>query len=274
MTITFGSLFTGIGGMDLGLERAGLVCKWQCEINPFCRQVLQKHWPDVPKYTDATKFAMRVYDCDPEDEEGFVRCPRCNDEFGDCECVGVDQLQDECGVVDLIVGGDPCQENSNARRSAETLSPSLGGEFIRIVEQLMPSFVLRENPATVRKDAPWPWWRFRNELERLGYVCVPFRLRACCVGADFRRERLFVFAELPGSERKGLEGDVREIMERERDWRQDANPAGPDRWSATPRICGRVDRIPKRMERLRGLGNSVVPAVAEFIGRQIIAHCK
>jgi DNA (cytosine-5)-methyltransferase 1 len=50
--MTFGSLFAGIGGLDLGLERAGMECRWQVEIDPFCRKVLTKHWPDVPKYED------------------------------------------------------------------------------------------------------------------------------------------------------------------------------------------------------------------------------
>lgn len=50
--MTFGSLFAGIGGMDLGLERAGMTCRWQVEIDPFCRKVLTKHWPEVPKHGD------------------------------------------------------------------------------------------------------------------------------------------------------------------------------------------------------------------------------
>jgi DNA (cytosine-5)-methyltransferase 1 len=52
--VTFGSLFAGIGGMDLGLERAGMECRWQVEIDPFCRKVLTKHWPHVPKYGEYT----------------------------------------------------------------------------------------------------------------------------------------------------------------------------------------------------------------------------
>lgn len=52
MTLTFGSLFAGIGGMDLGLERAGMTCRWQVEINPYCQRVLEKHWPNVTRHAD------------------------------------------------------------------------------------------------------------------------------------------------------------------------------------------------------------------------------
>lgn len=51
--LSFGSLFSGIGGMDLGLERAGMVCRWQCEVDAFASQVLAKHWPGVARYGDA-----------------------------------------------------------------------------------------------------------------------------------------------------------------------------------------------------------------------------
>jgi DNA (cytosine-5)-methyltransferase 1 len=50
--MTFGSLFAGIGGIDLGLERTGMECRWQVEIDPFCREVLRKHWPNVKRYED------------------------------------------------------------------------------------------------------------------------------------------------------------------------------------------------------------------------------
>lgn len=256
--------------MDLGLERAGMECAWQVEIDPFCQKVLEKHWPNVPRFSDVTKFCRRVYDCEPETEDGEVICPRCGIEFGECECIGTDQLTDEYGFPDIIVGGDPCQENSNARRSGTIRSPSLGGEFIRIIDELQPRFVLRENPASVRSDAPWPWFRFRAELESRNYAVVPFRLRACCVGGDFRRERLFLFAELQESERTRLKRDVGKIMERANQRRYDADTTGPNRWSSTPRICRGVDRIPNRVDRLRTLGNAVVPQVAEWIGKRIL----
>lgn len=269
----FLSLFTGFGGMDLGLHRAGLECVAQVEIEPYARKVLEQAWPDVARFSDVTKFCRRLYDCGPEDEEGYVYCPRCDAEFGECDCIGTDQFLDEHGSVDLVCGGDPCQENSNSSRNG-VRSPSLGGEFIRIIDELRPRLVLRENPSVVKKDAPWPWWRFRTELERMGYAVLPFRLRACCLGADFRRDRLFLLGELQGTECTGLEGDVGQVMEREREGGQNPNIARSDRWSAVARVCGRGVRIPHRMERLKGLGNAIPPVMGEFIGRMILESDK
>jgi len=59
MTITFGSLFAGIGGLDLGLERAGMKCKWQVEIDAYAQRVLAKHWPDVRRHDDVMTTSGR-----------------------------------------------------------------------------------------------------------------------------------------------------------------------------------------------------------------------
>jgi DNA (cytosine-5)-methyltransferase 1 len=268
--MNFLSLFSGIGGLDLGLERAGMRCVGQVEIDPFCRRVLAKHWPDVSRFEDVEKFCRRISDCEPENEDGEVYCPRCKTEFGECGCVGTEQYTDEHGFPDLIVGGDPCQRNANCWRHG-TGAASLGCEFVRIVDQLRPLYVLRENPAVVRSDAPWPWHEFRSALEDIGYAVVPFRVRACCAGADHKRERLFLFAELQDADRAGLEGDEREVVARTIEGRQDTDAPRPNRWNATPRICRGADGIPNRVDRLRGLGNAVVPQVAEIIGRAIIA---
>jgi DNA (cytosine-5)-methyltransferase 1 len=79
MMMKFGSLFSGIGGMDLGLERAGMECRWQVEIDDYATKVLEKHWPAVPRFRDVRE-------------------------------VGKHNLE----PVDLIAGGFPCQDISNA----------------------------------------------------------------------------------------------------------------------------------------------------------------
>lgn len=238
---TFGSLFTGVGGMDLGLERAGMVCKWQVELESYRRQILERHFPGLRRHDDARTFP-------PSDPSEWW----CH----------------------LIAGGDPCQANSNACRAADPLAESLGGEFLRILDAVRPRLFLRENSGSVRKNAPWPWWRFREHAERLGYAVLPFKLRACCVGADHRRERMFLLGEIQDANQAGLQRDVCEEMAGEDFWRQDANPAGSDQWTAIPEVCGGAHGIPAGVDyrkRIEACGDAVVPQVAEWIGRRILA---
>lgn len=243
-TPTVGSLFSGIGGFDLGFERAGFEIKWQVEIDSFCQKVLEKHWPHTDRYADVNRV---------HSEETCFGCDDC--------------LQ----PVDVIVGGDPCQRNSNAwRYGAGFESPA--DHFIRLVDALRPRVVVRENPSAIRADAPWPWWRFRAELECLGYGVLPFRLRACCVGADHARDRLFLLAALSDAHGTRLEGDECEELADQNHGRYDAHATGPDRWYATPRICRGADGISHRMDRIKSLGNAVIPQITEWIARQIKPH--
>ena len=232
--MTFGSLFAGIGGMDLGLERAGMQCRWQVEINPYCRKVLAKHWPDVPRHDDVKTF-------NPE----------------------------EWPVVDIICGGDPCQGNSNAGSVHKREREDLAIHFLRIVAAVRPRFVLRENPSVTRPGAAWPWQRFRAGLESLGYSVLPFRVRACCLGLDHQRERLFLLAELPNTNSQ---------RPQRLDWsRVEAGHAGGEAGRlqrhhdiSSPRFCRGTDGVPARVDRLVGAGNAVAPSVAEWIGRRLM----
>lgn len=234
-TMTFGSLFAGIGGFDLGLERAGMECRWQVEIDPYCQRVLAKHWPNVARWDDVRTWPQ------PDTER-----------------------------VDVICGGDPCQSNSAAVGGGESKQQSLGGEFIRIVDALRPRIVVRENPSLVRKDAPWPWWRFRSELESLGYAVLPFRLRACCFGTFHQRDRLFLLGELADTSSERLEG--RKAKEETGITSEPAGLLHADDWLALSASRGLRSRagFPGYVDRIRGLGNAVVPQVAEWIGRRLI----
>jgi DNA (cytosine-5)-methyltransferase 1 len=236
--ITFGSLFAGIGGFDLGFERAGMRCEWQVEIDDYCNRVLEKHWPHVRRWRD-----VRTFPPEPAADWG----------------------------VDVICGGDPCQANSNTRKHGHVSQPSLGREFIDIVDALQPRIVVRENPTSVRRDAPWPWWRFRSELESLGYAVVPFRLRACCFGAEHRRDRLFLLAEMAYSDTERPQRAIIKEMEITEAGTNRLCPFyGCHRWSSAPRISRRGDGVSHRLDRVGSLGNAVVPQVAEWIGRRIV----
>jgi DNA (cytosine-5)-methyltransferase 1 len=233
--LTFGSLFAGIGGFDLGFERAGMRCAWQVEIAEFPSRVLAKHWPNVRRWDDVRTF------------------PPAGD-----------------WSVDVICGGDPCQENSAARTFGNVSQQSLGGEFIRVVDALRPRIVVRENPSHVRKDAPWPWRRIRSALESLGYAVLPFRLRACCIGAKHQRDRLFLLAELSDADRDGLEG--RQAIHTRGVQSELPRLVDEYSWPDIPARVGYHSRngLPGYVDMVKAAGNAVVPQVAEWIGRRIV----
>lgn len=163
--MTFGSLFAGIGGMDLGLERAGMKCSWQVEIDPFARRVLAKHWPNVRRHDDVTTFPY--YGTRKEWE------------------------------VDLICGGFPCQDISFAGKGAGITGKRSGlwKEYKRIVCELRPRFVLVENvPALLVRGLDV----VLGDLATLGYDaewdCIP----AAAFGASQLRERVFIVAYRAG----------------------------------------------------------------------------
>lgn len=238
-----GSLFSGIGGMDLGLERAGFELKWQVEIDPYCRRVLERHWPTVRRWDDVRTWPQ------PDTER-----------------------------VDLVFGGFPCQDVSNAgkRVGIEGERSGLWFEFARVIRELRPRFVLVENvPALLIRDRGMG--AVLGELAECGYDA-----EWDCVGADFmgstqHRERVWILAYandagLQGPIWAGQQGEAWPSWETARceSVRSDRGPwpPGPRAVSAIPRMA---DGPTHRMERLRGIGNAVVPQVAEWIGRRIIA---
>lgn len=279
--LTFGSLFSGAGGIDLGFERAGMVCKWQVELNPFCREVLHKHWPRVPRWDDACTFPPpawiqceccdnflctwhggHAHDCDEEE------CP----ELEVWDELGLNPYEDPHPLwhVDVICGGDPCQANSAAVGGNSSEYESLGGEFVRIIDALRPRIVVRENPTFARKDAPWPWWRMRSELESIGYAVLPFRLRACCFGADHQRDRMFLLGELADANSIRLQGREEETQ----GWRPSESTRRIHSADWFPVYAPRGIRsragVPDYVERVKALGNAVVPQVSQWIGERLM----
>ena len=112
MSLAFGSLFAGSGGFDIGLERAGMTCKWQVEINKHAIKVLAKHWPNVKRHDDVKTF-------EPDDSEDWY--------------------------VDVICGGDPCPFRSQARTIHGTKSEDLWPHYLEVVRRMRPIWVLREH---------------------------------------------------------------------------------------------------------------------------------
>jgi DNA (cytosine-5)-methyltransferase 1 len=290
-----GSLFSGIGGLELGLERAGLGrTVYQVERDAYARHVLARHWPDVPRFDDVRTV-------------GAHNLPR----------------------VDVICGGFPCQDVSAAGKMAGIGTPDaptsrsgLWFEMRRIIDEQRPTWVVVENVAhTWRRYVPL----VRRELWDLGYASLPLRVRACDVGARHERARILLVAGDPadvgglrwgaaaeraggwfGGEGRGpadrggapadahgpgspdgerLGGDARKAAGEAAE--RDAGEVAPG-FGLPPRpwvlrgvhgIPGGVDGPWKRAgwtgarlreARIRGLGNSVVPAVAEAVGRLIV----
>jgi DNA (cytosine-5)-methyltransferase 1 len=276
MTLTFGSLFAGIGGFDLGFERAGMVCRWQVEIDDYCRTVLAKHWPDVTRYEDVRE------------------CGRANLE-----------------PVDLVCGGFPCQPFSAAgkRRGAED-DRNLWPEFRRIIAEVKPRWVVAENvPGIVKIYLD----TVLSDLEGLGYTTAQVVIPACAVDAPHRRDRLWIVAYcknvtdvfrrrhkssgqssengchrlrtgsiddrlvLRSNETLPTDGaTVAESLGHRPQGQLEAGATpGPtirdgSRWPVEPPVGRVAHGIPRRVDRLRALGNAVVPQVAEFIGRLIV----
>ncbi len=168
MTYTVGSLFAGIGGIDLAFSWAGYHTAWQVEIDDYCTQVLQRHWPDVPRYRDVRGVTGRG-------GKGWRRYERL-------------------APVDVMVGGFPCQDISVAGRGAGIQAGTRSGlwfEFARLIGELRPRAVLLENvSAILARDGNV----VIGSLAALGYDARWGTIRAADAGAPHQRERWFCVA--------------------------------------------------------------------------------
>lgn len=222
--MTFGSLFAGIGGMDLGLERAGMECRWQVEIDPFARKVLAKHWPNVKRYEDVRTVDWR-----------------------------------EVERVDLIAGGFPCQpfsSSSRGRKRGMADDRWLWPAMCAAIQALHPAWVLGEN--VTQLDGP-ALEQVVSDLEAIGYeVAPPLEVPACAFGFDHWRARLWILGHADRNREPG-----RPVYAEASVLPRDSSHAGD---------VGEADGLPSRMDRLAGLGNAVVPAIPEWIGRHILSE--
>jgi len=284
-------LFSGIGGFSLGLKRAGMETIGFCEIDPFCRKVLAKHWPDVTVHTDIRGLNGKDYK----------------------------------GRADVICGGFPCQPFSQAgkRRGTED-DRHLWPEMLRVISEVRPTWVIGENViGFVKMELD----SVLSDLEREGYQTRAFIIPACGIDAPHKRDRVWIIAhangegESDGPVNEGPRPRQLELMadpnsgfstvtqqavqagratiissskdvadsESERVQRlwssgeqkphtyggQKLSLCGSERprpayWEAEPGMGRVVDGIPNRVDRIKGLGNAVVPMVVEVIGNAIM----
>lgn len=239
--LTVGSLFAGIGGIDLGLERAGMRVKWQVEIDPFCQRILAKHWPDVKRYG------------------------------------GIKELSGtELESVDLVCGGFPCQDVSQAAYHPAGFAGQRTGlfwEFARLLRILRPKYVLMENVPGLIDDG---LSEVLGELASIGYDAEWEVLQANWFCLPHIRKRLFVVA-YPMRFGWGIfepiyQSDVEDAQRRFKDQNLLFTGNDWDSWEVLAENLRKDNGPPSRVDRNRitRIGNAVVPQVAEYIGKLII----
>ena len=280
----YGSLFTGIGGIDLGLDMAGMECVWQVEVDDYCTQVLEKRWPNATRYRD-------IFELNGKELES----------------------------VDLICGGFPCQPVSVAGRRGGTSDERwLWGEFARIIRQVKPRWVVAENvTGLLSANSGRAFAEVLRDLAESGYDAVWDVFPAGGpggVGAPHRRERIFIIAKLADTDSISRRRSSKQRRITKRKFQQskqkgskmgsqvercgklcgkenvaDTDSTQRKRNSSTVRISekhtdisssswwksepdvGRVAHgVPNRVDRLKALGNAVVPQVAKQIGEMIM----
>lgn len=159
------SLFSGVGGLDAAVSQAfGATVVAHCEADPYCRQVLARHWPGVPCFEDVRALTAA-----------------------------------DVGAIDCICGGFPCQNLSVAGKG-DGLTGAKSGlwwEYLRLVRELRPGIVVIENVPPLYRKSAWRW-QVEGPLATLGYRVIWTLCRASDVGAPHRRERTFALAVLPG----------------------------------------------------------------------------
>lgn len=261
------STFSGIGGLDLAAERAGFCTVGQCEWADYPTKILEKHWPTIPRWRDIRTLTG----------ESFY------------ERTGM-------RTVDVISGGFPCQPFSNAgkRRGAED-DRYLWPELLRVIQEIRPAWFVGENVAgivTMALDT------VLSDLENIGYTAQPFIIPACAVDAPHRRDRCAIVAYTNGggriyggpeiksaetweyaqcntikrgedvsdTESDGLQRE-RAAREQERRTRLEKGKSerrchvrDGERWPVEPGVGRVVNGVPNRVDRIKCLGNAVVPA--------------
>ncbi len=235
------SIFSGIGGLELGLERAGMTVVGQVEIDPFCRKVLAKHWPEVPRHEDV-KTCVQWWRSEPRP------------------------------AVHVVAGGFPCQPFSTAGLRRATTDERWGWPWMfDVVRELRPVYVVVENVAALLDDADAFGWLL-GDLASIGFDAEWSVLSACALGAPHMRDRLLLVAypdRRHGQAGLGAgalrQGTVSAFDDRASAWRDHV-----DRALETSRADDReINGLARRM--VAAGGNAVVPQVAEHIGRLIVA---
>jgi len=267
-------LFSGIGGFSYGLEKTGFQTVAFCEMDKYCKLVLQKHWKGTKIYNDVKEITKEKLEAD-----------------------GVE-------LPEIITGGFPCQPFSIAGKQKGTNDDRhLWPEMFRIIKELKPRWIIGENVrGIVNIQDGVVFETVCTDLESEGYEVQAFNIPAAGVGAPHRRERIWIVANSRRTLRQGTElreKNENETRKEDADQHQRsssspepnvANASAGRRasqktevstrgngiehqswWQSEPDVGRVANGISGRVHRLRALGNSIVPKIAEEIGRAIMA---
>lgn len=265
-----GSLFSGIGGFDLAAQWMGWENIFQVEWNSYCQKVLAKNFPNVKRYGDIKEFDGTKYR----------------------------------GLIDIISGGFPCQPYSLAgKQKGKADDRHLWPEMLRIIGEIHPSWVVPENvPGIINWSGGLVFNEVQDDLENKGYEVCPIILPAVGRGAIHRRRRVWFVAysasngckgrhkETGGTQRqseqrwmqqssggssfnaytnsKRLQGNSSEPQTR-RNINGFAEIVSGGNYPSEPSLCRTNDGIPNRVDRIKSLGNAIVPQVAYQIFKAI-----
>lgn len=226
-------LFSGIGGFSLGLERSGAFETVAfCEREPFCQHIIKKHWPGVPIYEDV-------------------------------ETLTASRLAADGVPVDAICGGFPCQDISLAGAGAglDGKRSGLWWQFHRLIEETRPSWVIIENVSALRSRG---LDRVLGSLAEIGYDAEWHCIPASALGAPHQRDRIWIvsYPNDHWDERREQQPESSESA-----WSIRKQP-----WLSESGVGRVADGVPARMDRLRALGNAVVPQIPQAIGEMISAR--
>ena len=230
--MTHVDLFSGIGGFALACRHVGLDTICFCESDPYCQRVLAKHWPDVPITDDIRQFNGHDW-------------PR----------------------PDLLTAGFPCTDISIAQthreRDVAGESTGLFAEMVRVIGEARPRIALLENVTNLLSGDAGRWFgQLLGELAKIGYDAEWHCIPSAHIGAPHQRDRVFIVANPNG---EGLEG-LRKTGKRAGEWFTGA-VLQESVWDQLTADCvGMANGIPKRVDRLRALGNAVcVPLVVQIL---------
>jgi DNA (cytosine-5)-methyltransferase 1 len=240
--LTHGSLFTGLGGFDLGFQWASIRTLWQVEQSEFCRTILERHFPDAKRYEDVRAVGARNL----------------------CR-------------VDIISGGRPCQDLSLASLRGAGLDGARSGlwrEMHRICTELLPRWCIFENVPELRARGADT---IATAMEDLGYSCTPIVVGAHALGAPHERDRIWLVCHLdetvgPGARSIGSLSMVeeRELFKAQQEWRRVRRELGGtvDGRASYKKIRREFYGVSHGLDRLAlaALGNAVVPHIPMLIG--------